>query len=666
MAQARSNWMAAGILMLALSTAAFGDQSQTATLVAGSLLSFDNGRVSFSVGDILWNGTTLIPSGGVEVYNLGRYGARVFRSIGSRQASGAHFTSTAIPASSLVVKDIFGVHTKDRYAKVIVTSKNGDSLTLHYMMLPTPHDSQTSSKASGNAAAASPPQITGIANNSSGGYLIAQGSLFVIVGTNLSTVAPPVLQSSAPPGLPKTLNQTSVSVTVGKVTVSPGLYYTSATAIAAVLPSGTPTGSGVVTVTYNGQTSQAAPAYAAYIYVVPSAVGLTSLDGSGNFQGVATDLNGRLLGFTQSAMPGQTIVLWGTGIGADPNNDDLTYPQKADDLSTKNELQVLIGGIPAKVLYGGRSPYPGVDQYNLIIPPTATPGCFVSVIMQTNSVVSISFSDNGPTAISNTITLPISATGGACSDAATGLNGTQLQSLAGKNSKTVNSLFLGIDQEIKPDGSFASSALAGPATLPSSSFATGYGLVSQGSCIILPDTPYGYQSIVTNLVQPLDIGAVQLTSPSGSSSLDGFQTSLPAPFHLASGTYGLTGSGGAAFGGFSVSLDIGTPLTLTNTADLASITRSQGATVTWSGGYPNGDVLVSASAGGGGRLLCSAPSSAGQLVIPPALLLGTVPFGGPGFFAVRNTTSPQAISASGLDVGFAVGSVVARFNTNYK
>jgi uncharacterized protein (TIGR03437 family) len=61
-----------------------------------------------------------------------------------------------------------------------------------------------------------------------------------------------VLQSSAPPGLPQTLNQTSVSVTVNGVTTTPGLYYTSASAVSAVLPSSTPVGTGTVTVTYNG------------------------------------------------------------------------------------------------------------------------------------------------------------------------------------------------------------------------------------------------------------------------------------------------------------------------------------------------------------------------------------------------------------------------------
>src|SRR5579863_1758747 len=54
-------------------------------------------------------------------------------------------------------------------------------------------------------------------------YGIAPGSLFVIEGTGLSTPFPPILQSSAAPGLPQALNQTSISVTVNGVTTVPSL-----------------------------------------------------------------------------------------------------------------------------------------------------------------------------------------------------------------------------------------------------------------------------------------------------------------------------------------------------------------------------------------------------------------------------------------------------------
>jgi uncharacterized protein (TIGR03437 family) len=126
----------------------------------------------------------------------------------------------------------------------------------------------------------------------------------------------PVLQSSAAPGLPPTLNQTSLSVKVNSVTTAPALYYASNAAVAAVLPSGTPVGMGTLTATYNGN-STTAP-----IQVVPSAIDLDSLYGSGAGAGVVTDSNFNVLDLTNSALPGEAITLWGSGVGADTSNDE--------------------------------------------------------------------------------------------------------------------------------------------------------------------------------------------------------------------------------------------------------------------------------------------------------------------------------------------------------
>jgi uncharacterized protein (TIGR03437 family) len=113
-------------------------------------------------------------------------------------------------------------------------------------------------------------------------YGIAPGSVFIIIGTGLSTDAGPVLQSSAPPGLPTTLNGTSISVNVDGTMATPAIYYTSDGQLAAVLPSDTPTGTGTITVTYNGQTSAPAP-----IVVVASSLGLDTYYGYGTGLAVA-------------------------------------------------------------------------------------------------------------------------------------------------------------------------------------------------------------------------------------------------------------------------------------------------------------------------------------------------------------------------------------------
>jgi len=124
------------------------------------------------------------------------------------------------------------------------------------------------------------------------------------------------------------------------------------------------------------------------------------------------------------------------------------------------------------------------------------------------------------------------------------------------------------------------------------------------------------------------------------------------------GTYTFTGSGGKDVGSFKAAINVQAPFSLANQSALASIDRSQGATITWIGGFTGGDVMVSgAGAGPNGSInfYCHAPSGAGQLTIPSATLLAMPP--GDGKLIIMNATAPQTVSASGVDVGLATGVV---------
>jgi uncharacterized protein (TIGR03437 family) len=643
------------LLTIALPFAARADQSGNITLEANTFLSLDTGVVSRGGGDLLWNGSTLTPQGRAGTYNLGKYGSRAFRAIRASHAAAVPYGPLPIPAGTLVAGDVFGVHTNGgNYAKVIVTALNGTSLSLQYTTFIATGSATGSAIAAVSAAAAnSGPTITQLQNNYSyllpgvPNYGIAPGSLFVIQGAVLSSSAPPVLQSSAAPGLPTTLNQTSLSVTVGGVTTTPGLYYTSATQVAAVLPSTTPVGKGTLTLTYNGQASAPVP-----IQVVASAVGLDTLYGTGNGAGVATDNGtGAVFGLTNSLKPGQLAVLWGSGVGADAINDDRTFPLKQNNL-TNIPMQVFVGGISANILYRGRSQYPGVDQIDVTIPADVSPGCFVSVVAVTGSVVS------------NTVTLPVNPNGGPCSDPASGLSGSQLQSLASKGNANLNSAALTVIQQTNLDGTVSSAAFALTGSfLSGADFGIGYEYASQGSCIIVPPQQGNFSG------QPLDFGTIQVTSPSGTVNLGGGGGFLQAqlPGGSLAGTYTFAGSGGKDVGSFKVALNVQSPLNWTNKAALQTITRSQGATITWSGGFPNGDVQVDSGVGGPFgtvRFYCHAPSNAGQLTIPPSILLAMPP--GPGKLIVTNYTAPQTVSATGLDVGLAAGAVLFKVNSTFK
>ena len=641
-------------LAVALSVTAWADQSGNATLTASSSLNLETGDVSAAGGDILWNGTSLTPQGRAGLYNLGKYGSRVFKLIPARSAAAAPYSGAPIPAGALVAGEVFGVHTNGgHYAKVIVIAANGNSLSLQYRTFLA-----AGSIASKPAAAGSAPVIAQLQNNYSflqpgmPNYGIAPGSLFLIFGTGMSSGAPPVLQSSAAPGLPTTLNQTSISVTVNGVTTTPALYYTSATQIAAVLPSTTPAGSGTITVTYNGTASAAAP-----IQVVASALGLDTLYGAGTGSGVATDANGNVFGLTKSAMPGQEIVLWGSGVGADTSNDDRTFPQNTNNL-TNVPMQVYIGGISANVLYRGRSQYPGVDQINVAIPANVPTGCYVSVVAQSGPIVS------------NAVTLPVNSSGGPCSDAGLALNGTQLQALASSGNVPVNLGALGIGQFTSQNGNTATAAIAAFATINSSAFGAGYAYASQGSCTL---TAPGFSFADLGLagaMAALDAGTIQVTGPAGGQTLQeqgsgGLYFAQFSGSSLIPGTYTFSTSGGKDVKALNLALNVPTPFTLTNKSALASINRSQGVTVSWSGGFPNGDMLItglSPGPGGSVSFVCNAPSSAGQFTIPSSILLALPP--GPGKLAVANITSPQTVPG----VSFSVAATIVNFSmpTTYK
>ena len=643
-----ANVLSIALVAVSCAITAQADQSGTFTLSPHVFLNLETGATSNTGGDIRWDGAALTPQGRAGLFNLGKYGTRGYKFIAARVASGAAYSAEPIPASVLVAGDVFGVRTNSgHFAKVLVTAAEGGALSIQYTTFLSARSS-SASLSTKDRAAASGPVISKLQNNYSyivpglPNYGIAPGSLFVIFGTGLSTSAPPVLQSSAAPGLPATLNQTSVSVTVGGVTTTPGLYYTTATSIAAVLPSTTPVGTGTVTVTYNGQTSAAAP-----IKVVASAVGLDTLYGSGFGAGVVTDTNFNVLGLKNSAMPGQAVILWGSGIGADTANDDKVYPQGSHNL-TAAQTQIFIGGISANVLYSGRSQYPGLDQFDVVVPPNVSPGCFVSVVLQTGSVVS------------NTITMPVDPSGAVCSDPATGLTGTQLQSFAAKT--TVNSLGMVVAQTTNGANHSQTQAFALAGAFGGANFGTGMEYASQGSCIVIPPSLGNFSP------NALDAGAsIQLSGAAGNASLSngggfyGAQLSNP----LTPGTYTLTGSGGKDLGSFKVALTVGTPLTVTNNAALATITRSQGATVNWTGGFPNGDVQISISAGAPAvKFFCHAPSGAGQFTIPPSILLALP--AGAGSFSVGNYSAPQTVTASGLDVGAATALVSTVVKTTLK
>ena len=320
-------------------------------------------------------------------------------------------------------------------------------------------------------------------------------------GTGLAnpTAGPVTLQPSAAPGLPTTLNGASISVTVGGATVTPGLYYALPAQLAAVLPANTPTGTASVTVGLSGT-----PSAAFQFQVVPAAPGLDTYWGTGGGLITATDnQTGALITFTNSATPMETIVLWGSGLGADTADSDTVFTSSPNPVN-QSSTQVYIGGVEGTVVYAGSSGYPGLTQIDVAIPANVPLGCRVSVVAVVAGVDS------------NFALLPINPGGRVCSDSVHNYDGNQLSASL---TSTVTS---GIAQIMQ----LPHSALAG-VTFVSDINGNGYtalGPLSLGGCTVTQGTgPAQYGGTLTYL----NAGTVSVQGPEGTYSLTSITSTTP-------------------------------------------------------------------------------------------------------------------------------------------
>ena len=510
-------------------------------------------------------------------------------------------------------------------------------------------------------AALAAPTITQILNNSSTvpkgapNYGIAPSSIFIVTGSGLADPGSPVLQDSSA-GLPLSLNGASISVTVGGVTTHPALYYTSPTQLAAVLPAATPVGTGTLTVTYNGVASAAAP-----IEVVASAVGFNHFnqipipDGVTNINvdiGVATDNStGALLTFTNSGTPGQIIVLWATGLGADPADSDTAFSSSPHAVNTP--LQIYIGGVLAHIYYQGSAGYPGVTQIDVAIPDSPVIGCYVPLAAVTGTV------------ISNVVMLPIHAGGGTCVEnqgiQITGdqiLQDTQDTVRAGGVSLLQTNVTNASGTTVTNSAGAAfvkDSGLLGGATGRS-------GIISPGGCAVGPYLPGVGKLTITGL----NAGTVSLTGPAGLAVtftpglIQGTSGATLAANQIppSGGTYTFTGTGGSDVGPFTASVTLTNPLFVwTNESAAATVDRTQPLTLTWTGGNPGTFITLSGGVTKSGLTIaysCRILVDPGQFTVPAYILLG-VPAGSGSTVMQQQVGLPFAVT--GIDDA-ALGTVI--------
>jgi uncharacterized protein (TIGR03437 family) len=655
---------ALAIVACAFPFAVRADLSENTILQTGSALNLDTGAVVSSGGDILWNGSTIAPQGSATAYNLGTLGATNFNGLPQSYfvPFGAAGRSTPIAANLLVVGDAFvATSSSGKIAKVLVVANSGGAITLQFTTF--------------GASASTGPAVSQILNNSSlippgmPNFGIAPSSIFVVQGSGLADPGTPVLQDTqAAGGLPSTLNGANITVAVGGVTTHPALYYTSPTQLAAVLPAATPVGTGTLTVNYRGANSAPAP-----IQVVASAVGINQYNqipiplGVLNTNidvGVATDnTTGAVLSFTNSGTPGQTVVVWATGIGADPADSDNAYSASPSAINTP--MQVYLGGVLLNVLYQGASVYPGVDVIIFTIPQSIPNGCYVPLVAVTGTVVS------------NVVTLPIHQGGGICVEPGTrGVNITGDQIL--KN--TQDTLKGGALSLIQTNVTNAKGVLTVTNTAGASFFkdtgllagATGRGdNLSPGGCAVYPTVAGGAPTPVG-----LNAGSITLTPPVGPAiplpiqlGIKGeYGATLAAGIPSSGGTFTFTGSGGADVGPFTAMVTMSNPLfNWTNQSAAATVDRTQGLTYTWTGGLPGTYVLLGGVSTGSGvtaGFSCRVPVEAGQFTVPSYILLGMP--AGSGGTSIQQHDADSTFSATGLDIAGVSGVIEFSTTTTYK
>jgi uncharacterized protein (TIGR03437 family) len=491
-------------------------------------------------------------------------------------------------------------------------------------------------------------------------YGIAPGSLFIIFGTGMAqpgSQASPLQDPSK--ALPQTLNGASVSVTVNGVISQSALYYATPTQIAAVLPSSTPLGTlAEVKVTFGGATSQQFNTT-----VAQSAFGFDTYYGTGSGMAAVTDnFTGRLITPASSAQPGETIVFWGSGVGADTNNNDVDPPAHFDNLNFITQL--FIGGVSVPIGYQGRSHYQGVDQVDVTLPANVPTGCAVSV-------VAVGGSGNSAM-VSNTVTMPVSAGGGGCIDPLQPVSSTEAAALAGH--ALVNLGSLSLSQITNTTGT---SRMAGAqfVSIPGASLFPYLGntLPSLGSCVV-------YQQVSVPPVNPyqlegLNPGTISVTGAGGTQALSAlpstpglYTAALTAGFLPPSAaSYTFAGLGGPGVQAFSTPVDFPNPLDWTNSSAAGAITRAEGLTVNWTGGDASTYVQISGSASTVGAsvfFICDAPLSPATFTVPPSVLLA-LPAAGGGV-QVSSFTNPKSFSAAGLDFGYAASYVSTFVSTTYQ
>ena len=535
----------------------------------------------------------------------------------------------------------------------------------------------------GGGTTTATPIITQVASAADYSTSIAEGSLFIVKGSNLGGASGLV---SAGFPLPTSLGNVTITFTplLGGAGTPAYFVYTynqsGVNQLAAILPSSLAPGTYNVTVSNNGAVSAGFPAT-----VVQRHVALFAQDTSGTGLAVVQnyvsateyDVNrfttGTISGVPISpAHPGQALIAWGTGLGPITTGDNTGAP--ALDFNANGvSVQVVVGGTSITPAYAGRAPgLASEDQIVFTLPSNIATGC----------TVPLQISVNGTLSAATFITIAPSASATACVSPI--FSQSQLAAFDnGATQTTAGFSLIQIGETVTISGTTAnvkSTEIAGGFTTYtgfqlSALTASNPFIFTQGSCTVIQATGSNGQ-LATGMGAALDAGVVTLNGPSGSnisnqqlSELDnayfqvlgetGLPTSIPGVGNgqLVAGQYTLAGAGGKDVGKFNATLTLGTPLTVTGGLP-ATVNRSAGLPLAWTGGNSSDLVYISGYAG--------TTTGTGTTAVTNATEFICITTAGQGSFTVPSSILSQlpAVSASAISGGTGSSFLVVESTSN--
>lgn len=498
---------------------------------------------------------------------------------------------------------------------------------------------------------------------------IARGSIFTVFGRGMGPSQG--VQVSAFP-LANTLAGVTIDI-CQKGTCVPAIpIYVRQDQVNAIMPSAAPLGAVSLRVSFNGQAGNFASST-----VVARSPGIFAINSGGFGPAVAQNFisaaNQPINSTKAPARPGQTVILWATGLGPGRNADNVA-PQVGD---LPVQLDIWVGGKAVKTKrYRGRSGCcSGLDQIIFDLPADTPTGCYVPIQVLADGAL-----------VSNSVSIAVSSTGGPCADAFNPISerfrqGGPLGLVVASRTNTLHNLAT-FQPELTTESATATfrSVQTGPyyfdpqISLPPLGACTVH--TARGDLLGGADLP-GFVAPASELDAGAEVHIGGSAVPRDEatrfySGVIGSDQAAPGPpASVLASPASVSGPGGADVGAFQFSLPPPGPLSFTNRADLEIVNRAKGLTVNWQGGDAARDVILIMGTGvnlpenSSAQFVCATSPSAGSFTVPAQILQALPLLREPAelkdaftyvFVGRTPLRAPLSFSAPGIDAAFALES----------